>query len=215
MSRWSDLYTSLGGTHGTYVTEGEESPPCVASVPSVAPIEDREQQAAVMNRWTDAFASLSAGTHETHDDTCPPSPEPKSPCVASVPCVTPIGSEEKRGTTAAEEETAPDPAALDARATQLMAEAERSPVVKIVDRERALLFFRGRAALELTPERFDPAIHRRRSPDWSDPTDVPRPGDRCSCCSRGVWWGERDEPRGWRCQICHPPAIPFVRQVRT
>jgi hypothetical protein len=47
-----------------------------------------------------------------------------------------------------------------------------------------------------------------RLPAWGDPSDTPRPGDRCGCCGRrgsgGRWWIERAEPRGWRCARCHP-----------
>lgn len=47
-----------------------------------------------------------------------------------------------------------------------------------------------------------------RLPAWGDPSDTPKPGDRCGCCGRhgsgGRWWCERAEPRGWRCARCHP-----------
>jgi hypothetical protein len=59
------------------------------------------------------------------------------------------------------------------------------------------------------------AVKTRRPPSWSDPRDMPRPGDCCSSCHGGTWWTEDVGPRGWRCGICHPPPIPNVRQVPT
>jgi hypothetical protein len=61
-----------------------------------------------------------------------------------------------------------------------------------------------------------------RLPAWGDPSDVPRPGDRCGCCGRhgsgGRWWTERTTPKGWRCCRCHPAVhLPAgaVIEVRT
>lgn len=57
---------------------------------------------------------------------------------------------------------------------------------------------------------------RRRPPSWSDPHDAPQPGDRCNCCRQGRWWAEIEDPLGWRCGTCHPPAVTLgLRQVRT
>ena len=34
----------------------------------------------------------------------------------------------------------------------------------------------------------------------------PQPGDYCGCCHASLWWTETEEPKGWRCSRCHPPA---------
>ena len=28
---------------------------------------------------------------------------------------------------------------------------------------------------------------------------------RCSCCAGSRWWQEAEDPKGWRCAMCHPP----------
>jgi hypothetical protein len=53
-------------------------------------------------------------------------------------------------------------------------------------------------------------LQLRRPPSWSDPADLPQPGEWCTCCSRftragGRWWREAEAPLGWRCWTCHPP----------
>lgn len=110
-----------------------------------------------------------------------------------------------------------DPAVLDARAAELLAEAERNPVIRIKDRAAAALYFRGRAARELTPERLDPTIHRMRPPDWSDARDEPQAGDRCSTCRGSQWWTEGGLTKlGWRCCRCRPPHTAIgVHRVQT
>jgi hypothetical protein len=42
-------------------------------------------------------------------------------------------------------------------------------------------------------------------PSWGDPTPPP-PGAWCRACHGTRWWTERQEPHGWRCLRCHPPA---------
>ena len=28
---------------------------------------------------------------------------------------------------------------------------------------------------------------------------------RCGCCAGSRWWQEAENPKGWRCALCHPP----------
>jgi len=51
-----------------------------------------------------------------------------------------------------------------------------------------------------------------RPPAWSDYTDTPSEGDRCSCGRSGRWWTAQSAPDGWCCSMCHPP--PLGRAVR-
>lgn len=119
------------------------------------------------------------------------------------------------------ETAAPSPAdptaAVAVRAEELLAQAERSSVIRIKDHAAAALYYRGRAALELAPERLDPTIHRMRPPDWSDPRDEPRSGDRCSACRGSQWWTEGGLTKlGWRCCRCRPPHTAIgVHRVQT
>lgn len=222
MSRWADLFSSLlSGTHETHVTEdvfvgpeahvphplppslthgvpGEPkspSAPSVASVPCVTGIKDREKE------------------------TTTPEARP-IPSVASVPCVTgtaaPQGGESP-AIPCPERADSPgvDPEAFAARAAELLAAAERNPVLRVADREKAADYFRVRAIAKLTPQEPGATIHRLRPPSWADPSDIPRPGDRCSCCRGNRWWTESKDPLGWRCSTCHAPPQPFVRTVRT
>ena len=47
-------------------------------------------------------------------------------------------------------------------------------------------------------------VQRLRSRYVGD--NEPQPGDYCGCCHSSLWWTEAEEPKGWRCSRCHPPA---------
>ena len=34
----------------------------------------------------------------------------------------------------------------------------------------------------------------------------PTQGAWCGCCRLSRWWTETQDPKGWRCHMCHPPA---------
>lgn len=53
---------------------------------------------------------------------------------------------------------------------------------------------------------FDAHARARHGPSWADVANAPQPGDRCQCCRQAAWWTEANNPRGWRCLACHPPA---------
>jgi hypothetical protein len=105
-------------------------------------------------------------------------------------------------------------AAIAARAAELLAEAHANPAISITDEAKAAAYFRGRAIAEL-PLPDPPSHEAQRPPSWTNPDDAPRLGDRCRSCRGGSWWTESTTPRGWRCRVCHPPAAPFVKTVRT
>lgn len=65
------------------------------------------------------------------------------------------------------------------------------------------------------PDNAPGMSHQLRPTAWSDAYDEPRPGDRCAMCGNGAWWTEIEDPLGWRCATCHPPASPGVREMRT
>jgi hypothetical protein len=76
-------------------------------------------------------------------------------------------------------------------------------------------------AAGLLPD-LPPAVSRSiyastaRPPAWSDDTDTPSEGDRCSCCGSGRWWTAQPAPDGWCCSTCHPPPLGrVVREVAT
>jgi hypothetical protein len=50
----------------------------------------------------------------------------------------------------------------------------------------------------------NPRLQRPPSWPWVDkpPTAA---GAWCGCCRGQRWWAEANKPRGWRCQLCHPP----------
>ena len=58
------------------------------------------------------------------------------------------------------------------------------------------------------------SIPRKQPVSWSEPADVPLPGDTCGCCRGGRWWCETERPKGWRCWACHPPDHLRARAVR-
>lgn len=47
---------------------------------------------------------------------------------------------------------------------------------------------------------------RKRPVSWSRAAGDPQPGDHCGCCVGRLWWTETEDPKGWRCTACHPPA---------
>jgi hypothetical protein len=47
---------------------------------------------------------------------------------------------------------------------------------------------------------------RKRPVSWARAADEPTTGDFCGCCGGHLWWSESDEPKGWRCCSCRPPA---------
>jgi hypothetical protein len=55
---------------------------------------------------------------------------------------------------------------------------------------------------------------RKRMVSWSNPADLPQPGDYCGCCSGALWWTDAATPRGWCCTTCHPPVHLEAGQFR-
>ena len=56
----------------------------------------------------------------------------------------------------------------------------------------------------------------RLPPAWVGTEHVPVPGSVCGCCRGTRWWSERDQPKGWRCYDCHPPAPGIaITELRT
>jgi hypothetical protein len=45
-------------------------------------------------------------------------------------------------------------------------------------------------------------------------TRPPPPGAWCRACHGTRFWTERNEPKGWRCMICHPPVHLRPDQIR-
>jgi hypothetical protein len=43
-------------------------------------------------------------------------------------------------------------------------------------------------------------------PSWAQSAQRPVPGAWCNACHGLRWWTERQQPKGWRCLRCHPPA---------
>jgi hypothetical protein len=46
----------------------------------------------------------------------------------------------------------------------------------------------------------------QRQPSWADNEQRPPTGAWCNACHGQRWWTERQQPAGWRCMTCHPPA---------
>ena len=49
------------------------------------------------------------------------------------------------------------------------------------------------------------ALQRRHLTPYSG-NAKPTQGAWCGCCQSSRWWTETQDPKGWRCQMCHPPA---------
>ena len=49
------------------------------------------------------------------------------------------------------------------------------------------------------------ALQRRHLTPYSGDAK-PKQGAWCGCCRSSRWWTEAQDPKGWRCHMCHQPA---------
>lgn len=49
------------------------------------------------------------------------------------------------------------------------------------------------------------ALQRRHLTPYSGDGE-PTQGAWCGCCHSSRWWTETQDSKGWRCNMCHPPA---------
>lgn len=177
------------------------------SIKTPAKSGEFQKKCIQLQRISEGWNSRTLGTLKNEEG---PKNAPKN---EATPNASPIGPAVNAASPATESEASLDPAAIETRAAELLAEAGRHPAVRITDPDKAIQHFRERAMTEAHKE--PPNVAGMRSPSWADPGDMPRPGDRCNRCRGGTWWTEASEARGWRCNRCHPAPHPFQRTVRT